>query len=125
MRSRYAAYVLGAIDYVVATHDPATRAKVDRAAAATWSRETVWQGLEIVATERGGVDDDAGIVEFVARGTTRGAPFAQHERSRFKRLEGRWYYVDGEIRARRPVTPGRNDPCPCGSGHKYKRCHGA
>jgi uncharacterized protein len=24
-----------------------------------------------------------------------------------------------------PVTPGRNDPCPCGSGRKYKKCHGA
>ena len=22
-------------------------------------------------------------------------------------------------------TPGRNDPCPCGSGKKYKKCHGA
>jgi uncharacterized protein YecA (UPF0149 family) len=20
---------------------------------------------------------------------------------------------------------GRNDPCPCGSGKKYKKCHGA
>ena len=26
-----------------------------------------------------------------------------------------------------PATPkvGRNDPCPCGSGKKYKKCHGA
>ena len=35
----------------------------------------------------------------------------------------------GEARARGPVTaekaPGRNDPCPCGSGKKYKKCHGA
>lgn len=23
------------------------------------------------------------------------------------------------------ATPGRNDPCPCGSGKKYKKCHGA
>jgi uncharacterized protein len=27
--------------------------------------------------------------------------------------------------ARRLATVGRNDPCPCGSGKKYKRCHGA
>jgi uncharacterized protein len=26
---------------------------------------------------------------------------------------------------RREATPGRNDPCPCGSGKKYKKCHGA
>ncbi len=34
----------------------------------------------------------------------------------------------GEERSRAPVTvadePGRNDPCPCGSGRKYKKCHG-
>ncbi|MEJ8825611.1 UPF0149 family protein [Variovorax humicola] len=26
---------------------------------------------------------------------------------------------------RKEATPGRNDPCPCGSGKKYKKCHGA
>jgi uncharacterized protein len=23
------------------------------------------------------------------------------------------------------ATAGRNDPCPCGSGAKFKRCHGS
>jgi SEC-C motif-containing protein len=124
MRSRYTAYVRGAIDYVVATHAAATRAQVDVAAATAWSRDTTWQGLEIVATERGGATDETGIVEFIARGTTKGTPFAQHERSRFAKTLGRWYYVDGAARARSPVTPGRNEPCPCGSGKKFKRCHG-
>ncbi len=27
--------------------------------------------------------------------------------------------------ARALPTPGRNDPCPCGSGKKYKKCHAA
>lgn len=128
MRSRYTAYVRGAIAHLVATHDPATRASVDVAAITRWSRDTTWLGLEIVATERGGVDDVTGVVEFVARGVTRGAPFAQRERSRFRRVDGRWVYSDGEARPA-PVTaaasPGRNEPCPCGSGKKYKRCHGA
>lgn len=128
MRSRYTAYVRGAIDYLIATHDASTRGAVDRAAVARWSRETEWQGLEIVATARGGEADDDGVVEFIARGRTRGAPFAQRERSRFRRVDGRWRYVDGEVGGE-PVTrarpPGRNDPCPCGSGIKYKRCHGA
>ena len=127
MRSRYVAYVRGAIEHVVATHDPETRGTVDRPAITAWSRDTAWLGLEIVATERGGAADDDGIVEFIARGATRGAPFAQHERSRFRRIAGRWYYVDGKV-IREPVraaaAPGRNDPCPCGSGVKYKRCHG-
>ena len=127
MRSRYTAYVRGAVDYLVDTHDATTRASVDRAAVAAWSRDTEWLGLEIVDTARGGAGDDDGIVEFVARGRTRGAAFAQRERSRFRRHDGRWYYVDGtHVRepARAAATAGRNDPCPCGSGKKYKRCHG-
>jgi SEC-C motif-containing protein len=128
MRSRYTAYVRGAIDHVVETHDPVLRAGLDRDAIVRWSRDTRWLGLEIVATERGGERDDEGFVEFIARGVTGSAPFAQHERSRFRRLEGRWYYCDGTL-VRAPVrataTPGRNDLCPCGSGKKYKRCHGA
>ncbi len=127
MRSRYAAYVRGAIDYLVATHHEATRAQLDVPAMTRWSHDTVWQGLEIVATERGGADDDTGVVEFIARGVTRGTPFAQRERSTFRKVDGAWYYEGGKAHAepaRRAAVPGRNEPCPCGSGKKYKRCHG-
>ena len=127
MRSRYAAFVRGEIDYLIGTHAEETRAQADREALARWARETRWEGLEILATERGGATDDDGIVEFIARGTTRGAAFAQRERSRFRRDGGRWYYLDGKAGgepARRTATAGRNDPCPCGSGMKYKRCCG-
>lgn len=98
MRSRYAAFVRGAIDYLIDTHDASTRKAVDRPSLAAWSRDTVWRGLEIIATERGGEDDRDGIVEFVARGITKGTAFAQRERSRFRRVDGRWYYVDGTFR---------------------------
>ncbi|HEY5948278.1 MAG TPA: YchJ family metal-binding protein [Kofleriaceae bacterium] len=101
MRSRYTAFVRGAIDYLIETHDPSTRGTVDRASIAQWSRDTTWKGLEIVATERGGEDDDEGIVEFIARGVTAGRPFAQRERSRFRRQNGSWYYTDGAISAAR------------------------
>jgi SEC-C motif domain protein len=99
MRSRYSAFVRGNIDYLIETHAASTRAGVDRAALASWSRDTLWMGLEIVATGRGGEQDDDGTVEFIARGITRGSPFAQRERSRFSRIDGRWYYVDGVVRA--------------------------
>ncbi len=123
MRSRYTAYVRGRIDYVAVTHDEATRAGFKADAAAKWSRETTWQGLEIVSTERGGASDDTGIVEFIAKGITNGSPFRQRERSRFRKDGERWFYVDGEVpRARAAATAGRNDPCPCGSGKKFKRC---
>jgi SEC-C motif-containing protein len=128
MRSRYMAYVRGNVDYIVVTHDEAGRQDVDRDAIGRWSRDTEWQGLDIVATEKGGESDDSGIVEFIARGVTSGRPFAQRERSQFKKVDGRWYYAGGKI-LREPVRaaaePGRNDPCHCGSGMKYKRCHGA
>jgi SEC-C motif-containing protein len=127
MRSRYTAYVRGAIDYLIDTHDASTRATADRAAITERSRQTEWLGLEIIDTARGGAGDDEGIVEFAARGRIGGAPFTQRERSRFRRHAGRWYYVDG-TRAHEPrrVTAaiGRNEVCPCGSGLKYKRCHG-
>ena len=94
MRSRYTAYVRGDVDYLAATQ----KERIDRAAVTRWSRETIWLGLEIVATERGGPDDPDGIVEFIARGATNGKPFAQRERSRFERDgEGRWIYTTGKV----------------------------
>ncbi|HEY5935610.1 MAG TPA: YchJ family protein [Kofleriaceae bacterium] len=128
MRSRYTAYVRGSMDHILGSHDPATREQVDIQDAARWSAETQWQGLEILATERGLAGDTDGVVEFVVRGVTRGVPFAQRERSRFRRDGDRWYYVDGKMinePIRKAATPGRNDPCHCGSGMKFKRCHGA
>jgi SEC-C motif-containing protein len=99
MRSRYTAFVRGAVDYLIDTHDPATRTGADdRASLVAFCRDTGWLGLEIVATEAGGEADDTGIVEFIARGVTKGSPFAQRERSRFRRADGRWYYIDGVIK---------------------------
>lgn len=134
MRSRYSAYALGNIDHVVATHDPASRHLVDRAAATTWSEQSTWLGLDVVATEAGGEADPTGIVEFVARFSIAGKVTAHHERSRFVRKdedgEARWFYADGDTLKARPVSReapkvGRNEPCPCGSGKKFKKCHGA
>ena len=99
MRSRYAAYVVGAIDYLIDTHAPSTRIDVARPAIEDYIANTTWHGLEIVATERGAADDTTGYVEFIARGTSRGKPFAQREKSRFRKHAGRWFYVDGKVRA--------------------------
>jgi SEC-C motif domain protein len=91
MRSRYTAYVRGDVDYLVETHQGAS----DRAAIERWSRQSRWRGLEIVSVERGGPEDDEGVVEFIARGSQGRQPFVHHERSRFRRVEGRWKYLDG------------------------------
>ena len=100
MRSRYTAFVRGAIDYLIDTHDESTRKTADRAAITKFSRDTGWFGLEIVGTDKGGEQDTEGVVEFIARGVTNGQPFIQRERSRFRRIEGRWYYLDGIVKRR-------------------------
>ncbi len=130
MRSRYSAYVERAIDYLGETLHPEHRADWDRAATERWSQGAEWLGLEIVSTEAGQADDDEGLVEFIARFRENGREQRHHERSRFRRHEGRWYYVDGAMpkpQTQRHAGPrvGRNDPCPCGSGKKYKKCCGA
>lgn len=130
MASRFVAYATGAIDFLIDTHDPATRAQADRKATADWSRRATWRSLEILKTEAGGPDDDEGHVEFIARYAQDGVEHAHHERSLFRRLEGRWFFVSGDKvsapPARRAAAKiGRNDPCPCGSGRKHKKCCGA
>jgi SEC-C motif-containing protein len=130
MRSRYTAYTQEAVDYIVATHDPATSGEVDRDATAQWAREATWTGLEIVDTVAGGRGDAEGVVEFVAKFELKGQALTHHERSEFKRIDGRWYYATGEMVRPKPVVRdkpkvGRNEACPCGSGKKYKRCCGA
>ena len=44
-----------------------------------------------------------------------------HEHSLFTKKEGNWYYRDGTIFKAKVE---RNQPCPCGSGQKYKQCCG-
>jgi SEC-C motif-containing protein len=130
MRSRYTAYVVGNIDHVVATHDPATQDIVDRDASLAWSKQSEWLGLQVVSTEKGGAADDTGIVEFIARFAVAGRIQQHHERSRFQKIDGRWFYMQGDMLKAKPTEReapkvGRNEPCPCGSGKKYKKCHGA
>ncbi|MEM9191542.1 MAG: YchJ family protein, partial [Myxococcota bacterium] len=130
MRSRYTAYAIGDTSYVIATHDPETRGDLDEDAVRQWSEEAVWLGLEILGTEKGGERDDVGVVEFVCAYEERGKARRHRERSDFRRRDGRWYFRDGEVEGQEPevrAAPkvGRNDPCPCGSGKKYKKCHGA
>ncbi len=123
MRSRYAAYALGEVPYVLATQDVPD---VDPDATARWARESEWKGLAILDTRAGGPGDAEGEVEFEARFRFDGEDRVHRERSRFRRRDGAWVYV-GQLApvARAAPRVGRNDPCPCGSGKKYKKCCGA
>jgi SEC-C motif-containing protein len=130
MASRYVAYTKSAIDYLFATHDPKTRGQADRKAIESWAASATWHGLEIVRTERGGSEDNDGTVEFIARYELDGAKQEHHELASFRRIDGHWFFVDGNIVGRQPVRrdaskQNRNELCSCGSGKKYKKCHGS
>jgi SEC-C motif-containing protein len=92
MRSRYSAYVLKLEDYLHATWHLATRpCEVDLTV-----DDTKWLGLEVkkLALQ----DDNHATVEFVARYRVAGKGHRLHELSRFVREDGRWYYVDGDMK---------------------------
>jgi SEC-C motif-containing protein len=129
MRSRYTAFALGHIDYLTETLAPEARADFDPIEAGKTAGDAVWQGLEVRAVTDGGRDDETGSVEFVARFRLNGEPRIHHELASFRREQGRWLCVDGEMDPKGPPRRvdkvGRNDPCPCGSGKKYKKCCGA
>ncbi|MGW9631265.1 YchJ family protein [Agromyces sp. NPDC055520] len=94
MRSRYTAFAVGDAEYLRATWHRETRPS-DRDL--DLDADTTWLALEIVATERGGPFDRDGAVEFRATFRADGERGVLHERSRFRREGGRWFYLDGEF----------------------------
>jgi SEC-C motif-containing protein len=89
MRSRYSAFVLGDVPYLLATWHSS-----QRPAELTLETGGKWLGLEIKQHRVTG--PDTAEVEFVARSRVGGKAVRQHERSRFVREDGRWFYVDGD-----------------------------
>lgn len=118
MRSRYSAYVLGLIDYLVATTLSAQQAALEREAMAAWSAHSRWLGLTVEEHRPLGGTPERAQVTFTARWLDTAGEQAHRERSDFVRVDGRWYFVDPTV----TLKAGRNDPCPCGSGQKFKKC---
>jgi SEC-C motif-containing protein len=130
MRSRYSAYAKAEIEYLRESLHPEQRGDYDPKSARQWAESAEWQKFEIVGTEAGGPEDEEGTIEFIAAFTEDGVKREHHERAKFKKVEGRWFFESGEAVARKPVVRespkiGRNEPCICGSGKKYKKCCGA
>jgi SEC-C motif-containing protein len=90
MRSRYSAFVLGDTGYLLATWHPRTRP-----ATLHLDPDVRWTGLDVVAASGGSPLEAEGTVEFRAHHVVAGSTGAQHERSRFLRDGGRWFYLDG------------------------------
>jgi SEC-C motif-containing protein len=143
MRSRYTAYTLADINYLTKTLAPESRSDFDAGSTKEWAEKSKWKGLKIVSTKAGGPTDKKGTVEFIATYEQEGQGIDHHEVSQFRKTShGEWVFVEGdhhthkegeghahhekaETVVRQTPKVGRNDPCPCGSGQKYKKCHGA
>ncbi len=130
MRSRYSAYVKHEIDHLHGSLHPGERKDWDPKGTRDWAERAEWHGLEIHATEGGGPDDEEGTVEFTATFTDAGQRLEHRELATFRREGGAWYFVDGrtppgKTYVREAPKVGRNDPCPCGSGKKHKKCCGS
>ncbi|MEL7511232.1 MAG: YchJ family metal-binding protein [Cyanobacteria bacterium J06554_3] len=135
MRSRYSAFVQGHIDYLMATHHPAHHGVNARVSLQQSIANTRWLNLAVLKTQKGQKKDKSGVVEFVAayqakpslsliKAVQNGPVDCEqmHERSHFVKEQGKWFYTTGEMLL--PYVPKRSQPCWCGSGQKFQRCHG-
>ncbi len=142
MRSRYSAYDKVNIDYIKKTLAPESRSDFDMKSTKEWAQKAKWQGLQIVSTDKGEASDKKGTVEFIATYEYEGQGLDHHEVAQFRKSDGgEWLFVEGDSHTHKagetqqhhakPQTVlrespkvGRNDPCTCGSGKKYKKCCG-
>lgn len=128
LEARYRAYETGDVDFIVESVHPSVRAKHDRASIESWSRKAEWLGLTVEEEEP--ASEDKAFIRFGVRYREEGQDIDHRERAEFRRHDGRWFYYDSTFPKREPVRRaadkvGRNDPCSCGSGKKFKKCCGA
>jgi len=124
MRSRFTAYASKNESYLLETWSKSKRPeKIDFS-----KEEAVWTKLDIVKTKKGTKKESKGIVEFKAYYTLENEAYVMTEISRFIKSAGRWFYLDGIVKSVAKVdqqsNQGKNAPCSCGSGKKFKRCCG-
>ncbi|MDP3072516.1 MAG: YchJ family metal-binding protein [Opitutaceae bacterium] len=125
MRSRFTAHCIGDHRHLHRTYLETSRQSFVEEAP---TEEVQWTRLVIRAHEAE-VKPDRSYVDFTAyfQGND-GAEHPMHEKSEFHRIGGEWFFVrpirEGPAPVRAVVKAGRNDPCPCGSGKKFKHCCG-
>lgn len=132
MRSRYVAYVVKNINYIDETQITVENEVFNKEEALKWAESSEWLGLEIKKTQKGEPNDNTGVVEFVAhyKDKASGTELRHHETSLFQKRDGDWKFKEGQIHGAQPLKRlepkiGRNDPCSCNSGKKFKKCCGA
>lgn len=127
LRARYTAFTRGDVDFILASHHSSTRDSVKREEIEEWSKQSEWLGLKIVQVEDGKAEDESGTIVFGAQYKSEGKTHEHWEKSTFEKDKGIWKFLDaqgvqmGTYRRAEPKV-GRNDPCACGSGKKFKKC---
>ena len=127
MRARYSAHVKVDVDFLYESTHPDYREGYDHKGTKSWAEKSEWHGLEIIKVTAGGAQDEEGEVEFIANFRDKEAIRSHHECGQFKRQSKKWLFTEGDMVKSQPLSVtkiGRNDPCPCGSGKKYKKCCG-
>lgn len=124
MRSRFTAHYVGDQQHLHRTYlETSRRPFVEEPAA----EEVKWTRLVIRAHEPN-VKPDVSYVDFTAYFEANGTEHPMHEKSEFHRIGGEWFFVrpirEGPAPVRSAPKVGRNDPCTCGSGKKFKHCCG-
>ena len=117
MRSRYSAYALGLIDYLVITTLPAQQSLLNAPAIQAWSQHSTWLGLNVHGASVL-ADNIHATVDFTAHWQDATGTHQHREHSGFVKIADRWYFLDPTA----GLKLGRNDPCPCGSQAKFKKC---
>ena len=127
LQARYTAFTKGEVNFILTSHHSKTRKDVKEEEIADWSKNSEWLGLKIVQEEGGKEGDQTGTLVFSAHYRADGKTHDHWEKSFFEKENGEWRFLDaqgiqvGPIRRSEPKL-GRNDPCLCGSGKKYKKC---
>lgn len=115
MRSRYTAYSLKKIDYLVETWHPSTCPLNLKSLLLQEGHSRQWLGLNLISSLQETASQ--GFVKFFAHFQESGKKGWIYETSRFVQLQSRWVYIDGVHH-----QPALNETCPCGSSLKFKRC---
>jgi SEC-C motif-containing protein len=124
MRARYSAYATGAIDFLEKSTHSKSRKQFDHEDADRWSRDSRWLGFTILSVDSS--LPNRAHLNFEARYEDKdGVTILHRERSLFEREGDEWRFVSGGAIPAVSQKIGRNEPCPCGSGKKFKKCCGA
>ena len=130
LRARYTAFTTGDVDFILGSHHSRTVAEVKRSEIEEWSKSSEWLGLKILEKSEGLETDEKATIIFQAQYRVKEKEEDHFEKSFFEKENGQWKFLDAHGLHQGPyVRPepkvGRNDPCHCGSGKKFKKCHAA